>query len=109
MLLSPSSIRFATVFLIAGVMIFAAFGLAGRGDTVTVLDSILAAVVWGGPISAVLGVITGLVWEKLISRYFVKSTMEHSKNPIIRRGVQPPRHRMALETKHRRRRSRKRR
>ena len=66
MLLSPTVLRFATVALAAGIVIFVAVGLASRNETVSVSDTILAAVVWGGPISAVLGVIVGLVWEKLI-------------------------------------------
>ena len=66
MLLSPTVLRFATVALAAGIVIFTAVGLASRDETVSVGETILAAVVWGGPISAVLGVIVGLVWEKLI-------------------------------------------
>ena len=68
MLLSPTVLRFATVALAAGIVIFAVVGLASRNETVSVGETILAAVVWGGPISAVLGVIVGLVWEKLIRR-----------------------------------------
>ena len=66
MLLSPTVLRFATVALAAGIVIFAAVGLASRNETVSVGETILAAVVWGGPISAVFGVIVGLVWEKII-------------------------------------------
>lgn len=66
MLLSPTVLRFATVALVGGIVVFVVVGLAGRDETVSVGDTILAAVVWGGPISAVLGVIVGLVWEKLI-------------------------------------------
>ena len=66
MMLSPTVLRFATVALLAGFVIFAAVGLASRNQTVSVGETILAAVVWGGPISAVFGVIVGLVWEKII-------------------------------------------
>ena len=90
MLLSATVLRFATIALVAGIIIFTSVGLAGRTGGVSVGDTILVAVVWGGPISAVLGVIVGLVWEKLVRPVQPRATSDVSGEASGGRIERPP-------------------
>ena len=65
-LMSPTVIRVTTIVLFFGTIAFVVAGFIGQGDEQTTGSVLLSGVVIGGPISAILGVITGMVWEKLI-------------------------------------------
>ncbi len=65
-LLSPTVLRVTTIVLILGTIAFVVAGFIGQGEEQTTGSVLLTGVVIGGPISAILGVITGMVWEKLI-------------------------------------------
>ena len=65
-LMSPTVIRVTTIVLFVGTIAFIVAGFMGQGEKQTTGSVLLTGVVIGGPLSAILGVITGMVWEKLI-------------------------------------------
>ena len=64
-LMSPTVIRVTTIVLFVGTIAFIVAGFMGQGEEQTTGSVLLTGVVIGGPLSAILGVITGMVWEKL--------------------------------------------
>ncbi len=64
-LLSPTVIRVAAIVLFAGTIAFVIAGFMGQTDDQSTGSVLLAGVVIGGPISAVVGVVAGMFWEKL--------------------------------------------
>ncbi len=64
-LLSPTVIRVAAIVFVAGTIAFVVAGFMGQTDDQSTGNVLLAGVVIGGPISAVVGVITGIFWERL--------------------------------------------
>ena len=98
-------LRFATVALVVGVLVFTAVGLAGRDEDISTGDTILVALIWGGPISAIIGVIVGLIWEKLIRprrSQAAGSSERERERPAIPRLPEPrPRQAAARRRRHR--------
>ncbi len=64
-LMSPTVIRVAAIVLFAGTIAFVVAGFIGQTDDQSTGNVLLAGVVIGGPISAIVGVIAGIFWEKL--------------------------------------------
>lgn len=64
-LMSPTVIRVTTVVLFFGTVAFLVAGFIGQTEDQSTGSVLLGGVVIGGPISAVVGVITGIFWEKL--------------------------------------------
>jgi|GEM_PF-3462139 hypothetical protein len=64
-MLSPTVIRVSGIVLVLGTLLFIVAGVIGRPEGETPAKAALIGLVFGGPISALVGVITGFIWEKL--------------------------------------------
>jgi hypothetical protein len=64
-MLSPTVIRISGIVLVLGTLLFVVAGVIGRPEGETPGRAALIALVFGGPVSALVGVITGFIWEKL--------------------------------------------
>ena len=65
-MMSPTVIVFAAIGLVLGTIAFVISGLMGQPDDASTTQTILAAVMLGGPISAVLGTATGFIWQAIL-------------------------------------------
>ncbi len=65
-LMSPTVIRITAYVLVAGTIAFVVAGFIGQTEEQSTGSVLLFGVVIGGPLSAIVGVITGMLWEKLI-------------------------------------------
>ena len=65
-LMSPTVIRITGFVLLSGTIAFIVAGFIGQGEEQSTGSVLLTGVVIGGPLSAIVGVIAGMVWEKLI-------------------------------------------
>ena len=84
-MLSPTVIRVSGIVLVLGTLLFVVAGVIGRPEGETPARAARIALVYGGPISALVGVITGFIWEKLFGP--IKS-VEHLD---FRKGRRPQR------------------
>jgi hypothetical protein len=84
-MLSPTVIRVSGIVLVLGTLLFVVAGVIGRPEGETPTKAALIALVFGGPVSALVGVITGFIWEKLFGP--IKS-VEHLD---FRKGRRPQR------------------
>ncbi|NQW17839.1 MAG: hypothetical protein HQ478_10190 [Chloroflexi bacterium] len=64
-MLSPTVIRVSGIVLVLGTLLFIVSGIIGRPEGETPGRAALIALVFGAPISALVGVITGFIWERL--------------------------------------------
>lgn len=64
-MLSPTVIRVAGIVLALGTLLFIVAGTIGRPEGESPGRAALMGLVFGGPISALVGVISGMVWEKV--------------------------------------------
>ena len=64
-MLSPTVIRVSGIVLVLGTLLFIVAGTIGRPEGETIGRAALSGLVFGGPISALVGVISGIVWEKI--------------------------------------------
>ncbi len=65
-LMSPTVIRVTAIVLVAGIITFIVAGFGSQGEEQSSGNVLLSAVVIGGPISAIIGVVAGIFWEKLL-------------------------------------------
>ena len=65
-LMSPTVIRVTAIVLVAGIITFIVAGFGSQGEEQSNGNVLLSAVVIGGPISAIIGVVAGIFWEKLL-------------------------------------------
>ena len=65
-LMSPTVIRITGFVLVSGTIAFIVAGFIGQTDEQSTGSVLLTGVVVGGPLSAIVGVIAGILWEKLI-------------------------------------------
>ena len=65
-LMSPTVIRITGFVLLSGTIAFIVAGFIDQGEEQSTGSVLLTGVVIGGPLSAIVGVIAGIVWEKLI-------------------------------------------
>ena len=65
-LMSPTVIRITGFVLLSGTIAFIVAGFIDQGEEQSTGSVLLTGVVVGGPLSAIVGVIAGMVWEKMI-------------------------------------------
>ncbi len=65
-LMSPTVIRITGFVLLSGTIAFIVAGFINQTEEQSTGSVLLTGVVVGGPLSAIVGVIAGILWEKLI-------------------------------------------
>jgi Na+/H+-dicarboxylate symporter len=86
---SPTVIRVAGIVLVLGTALFIITGIAGRTEDESAGRAALIAFVFGAPVSSVVGVLAGYIWERLFGP--IKSVEHLDMRKGRQRRVEQPR------------------
>ena len=99
-MMSPTVTIFAAVGLVLGSIAFVISGLMGQPEDASTTQTVLAAVILGGPISAILGTATGFIWQAIMGplrlggrKSSIEAEIDTSESSEPSRAIHTPSHR----------------